>query len=59
METDPDKTQLSYSKLELGGFMTKGADRKTRLDQRQVRIVAAAGEPDDGDREEMEQERLE
>ena len=28
-ETDPDKTQPSYSKLELGGFMTKGADRKT------------------------------
>ena len=39
--------------------MTKGADRKTRLDQRQARIVAAAGEPDDGDKEETEQERLE
>ena len=41
--------------------MTKGTDRKTRLDQRQARIAAAAGEPDDdGDKEEeMEQERLE
>ena len=39
--------------------MTKGADRKTQLDQRQARIAAAAGEPDDGDRQEMEQERLE
>ena len=39
--------------------MTKGADRKTQLDQRQARIVAAAGEPDDGDKEETEQERLE
>ena len=34
--------------------MTKGADRKMRLDQRQARIVAAAGEPDDGDKEETE-----
>ena len=41
--------------------MTKGADRKTKLDQRQARIAAAAGEPDDdGDQEEeTEQERLE
>ena len=39
--------------------MTKGADRKTRLDQRQARIVAAAGEPDVGNKEETEQERLE
>ena len=37
----------------------KGADRKMRLDQRQARIVAVAGEPDDGDKEETEQERLE
>ena len=51
---------MSYSTLEPGGFMIKGADRKTRLDQRQARIVAAAGEPDDnGDKEETEQERLE
>ena len=61
LETDPDKQKTSYSTLEPGGFVTKGADRKTRLDQRQVRIVAAAGElDDDGDKEEeMEQERLE
>ena len=60
LETDLDKRQMSYSMLEPGGFVTKGADRKTWLDQRQVRIVAAAGEPDDnGDKEETEQERLE
>ena len=59
MDTEPDKGQLSYSKLEPGGFVTKGADRKTRLDQRQARIVAAAGEADDGDKQETEQERLE
>ena len=60
-ETDLDKRQMSYSNLEPGGFVTKGADRKTRLDQRQARIAAAAGEPDDdGDKEEeTEQERLE
>ena len=28
-EMGPDKRQPSYSKLEPGGFMTKGADRKT------------------------------
>ena len=59
METEPDKTQPSYSKLQPGGFVTKGADRKMRLDQRQARIVAAAGEPGDGDKGETEQERLE
>ena len=58
-KTEQDKTQPSYSKLEPGGFMTKGADRKTWLHQRQARIAAAAGEPDDGDKEETEQERLE
>ena len=58
-ETELDKRQLSYSKLAPGGFVTKGADRKTRLDQRQARIAAAAGEPGDGDREETEQKRLE
>ena len=52
---------MSYSTLEPGGFVMKGADRKTRLDQRQARIAAAAGElDDDGDKEEQtEQERLE
>ena len=58
METDPDKRQASYSKLEPGGFVTKGADRKTWLDQRQARIVAVTGKPDDG-QEEKKQERLE
>ena len=36
-----------------------GANRKTRLDQRQARIAAAAGKPDDDNEDEMEQERLE
>ena len=58
-ELGPDKRQPSYSKLEPGGFVTKGADRKTRLDQRQMRIVAVTGKPDEGQEEEMEQERLE
>ena len=41
--------------------MTKGADRKTRLDQRLARIAAATGKPDDDDddEDETEQERLE
>ena len=57
---DTEQRQMSYSTLEPGGFVTKGADRKTRLDQRQARIAAAAGKPDDdGDKEETEQERLE
>ena len=61
LETDPDKWQTSYSMLEPVGFITKGANRKTRLDQRQARIAAVAGErDDDGDKEEeTEQERLE
>ena len=58
-ETGEDKRQPSYSQLEPGGFMTKGTDRKTRLDQRQARIAAAAGKPDEGQEEETEQERLE
>ena len=33
MTTETDKGQLSYSTLELGGFVTKGADRKSRLDK--------------------------
>ena len=58
---DTDKWQTSYSNLEPGGFMTKGSNRKSRLDQRHARIAAAAGEPDDDDNEEdeTEQERLE
>ena len=61
VETDPNKRQTSYSNLELGGFVTKGADRKSRLDQRHARIAAAAGEQDndDDDEDETEQEKLE
>ena len=58
LEKDPDKRQTSYSTLEPGGFVMKSADRKMRLDQRQARIVAAAGKPDDDDEDETEQERL-
>ena len=54
METD--KGQPSYSTLEPGGFVTKGADRKTRLDKRHAKIAAATGKPDEGEIEEMEQE---
>ena len=59
LETDSDKRQTSYSTLEPGGFVTKGVDRKTRLDQRQARIAAVAGKPDDDEEDETEQERLE
>ena len=58
MEKEPDKTQPTYSTLEPGSFVTKGADRKTRLDKRHAKIAAATGKPDEG-QEEMEQERLE
>ena len=58
MEKEPDKTQPTYSTLEPGGFVTKGADRKTRLDKRHAKIAAATGKPDEG-QEETEQERLE
>ena len=58
VETGQDKRQPSYSQLKPGGFVTKATDRKTRLDQRQARIAAAAGKPDES-QEEMEQERLE
>ena len=51
VEMGQDKRQPSYSQLKLGGFVTKGADRKTRFDQRQVRIAAAAGKPDKGQEE--------
>ena len=59
METD--KGQPSYSTLEPGGFMTKGADRKSRLDKRHAKIAAAAGKPDEGEGEieETAQEQLE
>ena len=58
MDTETDKRQPSYSTLEPGGFVTKGPDRKTRLDQRQAKIAAAAGEAED-DKQETEQEKLE
>ena len=44
--TETDKGQPSYSTLELGGFVTKGADRKSRLDKRHAKIAAAAGKPE-------------
>ena len=61
LDNDPDKRQMSYSNLEPGGFVTKGADRKSSLDQRHARIAAATGEQDDdnNDEDETEQERLE
>ena len=31
--TETDKGQLSYSTMEPGGFVTKGTDRKSRLDK--------------------------
>ena len=57
--TETDKGQPSYSTLEPGGFVTKGADRKTRLDKRHAKIAAATGKPDEGEIEETEQEKLE
>ena len=57
--TEADKGQPSYSTLQLGGFVTKGADRKTRLDKRHAKITAATGKPDKGEIEETEQEKLE
>ena len=52
--TETDKGQPSYSTLEPGGFVTKGTDRKTRLDKRHVKIAAATGKPDEGEIEETE-----
>ena len=39
--------------------MTKGADRKMRLDKRHAKIAAATGKPDKGEIEETAQEKLE
>ena len=58
-DTEADRGQPSYSTLQPGGFVTKGADRKTRLDKRHAKIAAAMGKPDEGEIEEMEQEKLE
>ena len=59
--TETDKGQPSYSTLEPGGFVTKGTDRKSRLDKRHAKIAAAAGKPEEaeGDVEETAQEQLE
>ena len=59
--TETDKGQLSYSTLEPGGFVTKGTDRKSRLDKQHAKIAAAAGKPEEaeGDVEETAQEQLE
>ena len=57
--TETDKGQPSYSTLEPGGFVTKGADRKTRLDKRHAKIAAATAKPDEGEIEETAQEKLE
>ena len=59
--TETDKGQPSYSTLEPGGFVTKGTDRKSRLDKRHAKIAAAAGKPEEaeGEKEETEQEKLE
>ena len=46
--TETDKGQPSYSTLETGGFVTKGADRKTRLDKRHAKIAVATGKADEG-----------
>ena len=59
MTTETDKGQPSYSTLEPGGFVTKGADRKTKLDKRHAKIAAATGKADKGEIEETEQEKLE
>ena len=59
MSMEADKGQPSYSTLEPGGFVTKGADRKTRLDKRHAKIAAATGKPEEGEIEETEQEKLE
>ena len=59
--TETDKGQTSYSTLEPGEFVTKGTDRKSRLDKRHAKIAAAAGKPEEaeGEKEETEQEKLE
>ena len=57
---ESDKKQKSYAKMETGGFVTRGADRKSRLDQRKAKIAATTEEPgDDEEEEETEQQKLE
>ena len=57
LDTEEDKGQPSFLTLELGGFVTKGTNRKTHLDQRQGKIAALTGQAED-DKQEMEQEKL-
>ena len=59
--TETDKGQPNYSTLEPGGFVTKGTDRKSRLDKRHAKIAAATGKAEEaeGEKEETEQEKLE
>ena len=56
---DADKKQKSYAKMETGGFVTRGADRKSRLDQRKAKIAATTEEPEDDKEDETEQQKLE
>ena len=56
---ETEKEQTSYSNLKPRGFVTKGADRKSRLDNRQAQIAATRVDPDGDDDEETEQEKLE
>ena len=61
MTTETDKGLPSYSTLETGGFVTKGTDRKSRLDKRHAKIAAVAGKSEEaeGEVEETAQEQLE
>ena len=57
---DSDKKQKCYAKMETGGFVTRGADRKSRLDQRKAKIAATTDEPgDDEEEDKTEQQKLE
>ena len=56
---DADKKQKSYAKMETGGFVTRGADRKSRLDQRKAKIAATTEEPEDDEENETQQQKLE
>ena len=64
--TETDKGQPSYSTLEPGGFVTKGADRKSRLDkdtrrlqQRQGNQTKAKAEIEETAQEQLEREASE
>ena len=63
VEPDDDgkqRMQSRYLNWEPGELVTKGADHKSRLDQRHARMAAAAGRPDDEEEmEETEKDNLE